>query len=79
MREYTKPFLRLLASALLFAAPTLLQARQQPGQDQGSQQQNASYNNQGARIAPGQNANIEGVILRRDGNSLMVRDNHVGD
>ena len=82
MRAYTKRSWGLMAAvALLFAMPGFLCAGRQDAQGQpATEQQNDNAGVGGAATVPlGQKMQIEGVILKHDGNSLQVRDNRGGD
>jgi outer membrane protein OmpA-like peptidoglycan-associated protein len=80
MSEYTKRFLAVMAAvALFFATPAYLRAQHQGAQGKQFMQQGNGETHQGAFAVPGKSVQIEGIILKHDGNSLQVRDSRGGD
>lgn len=83
MTKYTKHFLGLVAAAALATGSgnAMPQQGQQPAvqQSQDNQAQASQPTDTTAKVAAGQKTKIDGVILKRDANSLMVRDYKGGD
>jgi len=76
MRKRTRPFSGFVAAVvLLVAAPDFLRAQQQSTQDRQVQEQKANVEVNRVPVLAGKKIEIQGIILKRDSDSLLVMDN----